>query len=233
MGIKDKAINKSLKNIFIIFSKIKLEITIKIILYLFIAILLITPFLKNEWIEKLFHFLSREYKYSLYLTGISIPLLMFLVAMLRSISAEKLYKLNLESFKLNYQPIIMTDNLEYNKDTKELIFKFTNSGKYPARITWLHINYKEPNNINRMSTHYGNLSLIVIPQKLKEHRIKFKHDKPQIIESWFDNEIPTDLEIETRYIGTNKINYEINELWRTNKETKKFDLINFEWFEKT
>jgi len=82
-----------------------------------------------------------------------------------------------------------------------------------------------------MSTFYGNLSLNVMPQKLKEYNIQFKHDKPQIIESWFESENPTNFEIEFKYIGNNKINYKTNEIWRTNKETKKLDLINFEWSE--
>ena len=66
-----------------------------------------------------------------------------------------------------------------------------------------------------------------MPQKPKEYKIHFKHDKPQIIENWFENIESTDLLITIKYIGSNNINYQLNEIWRTNSKTKELNLINF------
>lgn len=173
-----------------------------------------------EYFSELFSIPIKLFWYCILSCGI-------LIAILKLHESEKLYRLNYESFKLTFEPIVITDNLEYNKKTKELIFKFINTGKYFARLILLHIDYKEPNNVNRMSTYYDNLSLNIIPQKPEEYKIKFKHDKPSIIEGWFENKESTALIITIKYIGSNNINYQLNETWHTNNETKKLDLINF------
>ncbi|MBD3337566.1 MAG: hypothetical protein GF353_00565 [Candidatus Lokiarchaeota archaeon] len=184
------------------------------------------------WCKEGFEYFSELFYIPLKLLWYCILSYGILIAIFKLHGTEKLYKLNYESFKLIYEPIVITDTLKYNKKNKELIFNFINTGKYFARLISLHIDYKEPNNVNRMSTYYRNLSLSVMPHKPQAFKIKFKHDKPQIIESWFENDKSTNLIVTIEYFGSNNIYYQLNEIWRTNRETNLFDLIDFNVTEK-
>ena len=233
-----------------ILKKIRLTFIIKlIIIILFLALSVFIPIIfktisKNteridftehdykKYNEKNFKLFVEVYQFPLALIAFSLPIFMFLIALLRSINAEKLYRLNLQSFKDDYRPFVLIENINFDYNNKELIFNFINSGKHPARIIYFHIDYKEPNNINRISFYKDKdrgLTLIVLSNKTKEYKIILKHDKPDIFKNWLENDEPTILDIIIKYQGLRNEIFETKEIWKTNKDKPNFVLINSIW----
>jgi len=102
----------------------------------------------NLLFELKFHLNKLGFEYFIEIFNIPLKLLWYcilaygiFIALLKLHSSEKLYRLNYESYKITFLPIIMSDSLVYDNKTKELIFNFINSGKYAARIISLHIRY--------------------------------------------------------------------------------------------
>ncbi len=174
------------------------------------------------------HFVN-IFKVPLSIIGISIPIYGILVALSKLFQTEKLFKLNKQAFESTYRPFLTTiELLHVTESNHSLSIYFTtkNFGQFPAKITKVQwILFKDENEIDH-PIELKNL-YIILPTEGK--RISTTSSKNIFNENYFYN---GKIEIKSiiHYQGLNNSSYKTEMKHIFNVDTKKYDLIECNWY---